>query len=292
VREAVGYARLVGAQTYHQLHEVYRALRLVVNCFQPSLKLQAKVPKGEQVRRVYDVAQTPLQRLLASGVLSEARQRALRERVQQIDPLALSEHLDALRYALWCGAHMPPAVEASGGAWPLLGFSLAACMPVSLLTPEEGSEWTGHQETPSSSEETPALLQAHPELTSTQILQEIGRQAPSRAVSTPMETLLHDLDTTHPPLRASWEDPWPPELIQGDPSESLSMEPHLPERAVSEASQSSVLAHPLLSLPRFRRVSPGWSRGECLLFLRNVTLHDGCAPIFCAQQISTAKMIR
>jgi hypothetical protein len=100
VREAVGCARLVGVQAYQQLREVYQAQRLVVNCFQPSLKLQEKVPKGEQVRRVHDVAQTPLQRLLASGVLSETRQRALRDRVQQIDPLALSEHLDALRHAL------------------------------------------------------------------------------------------------------------------------------------------------------------------------------------------------
>jgi hypothetical protein len=71
VRGAVGFARLVGVQVYHQLREVYRALRLVVNCFQPSIKLQAKISKGEQVRRVYDVAQTPLQRLQASGVLPE-----------------------------------------------------------------------------------------------------------------------------------------------------------------------------------------------------------------------------
>jgi hypothetical protein len=32
VREAVGHARLVGVQAYHQLREVYRALQLVVNC--------------------------------------------------------------------------------------------------------------------------------------------------------------------------------------------------------------------------------------------------------------------
>jgi hypothetical protein len=107
VREAVGCERLVGMRAYYQLREVYRALRLVVNCFQPSLKLRTKIPKGEQVRRVYDVAQTPLQRLLASGVLPEDRQHDLRERVQQIDPLALSEQLDALRHALWCGAHLP-----------------------------------------------------------------------------------------------------------------------------------------------------------------------------------------
>ncbi len=143
VRKAVGHTRL-GVQAYHQLREVYRALRLVVNCFQPSLKLQAEVPKGDRVRQVYDAAQTPLQRLLASGVLPEDRQRALRERVQQIDPLVLSEQLDALR---------PPAVVADGRAWPQLRFSLAACTSGSLPTCEEGPERTDHQEAPSSSEE-------------------------------------------------------------------------------------------------------------------------------------------
>ena len=145
VREAVGHARLVGVQAYSQLREVYRALRLVVNCFQPSLKLQATVPKGEQVHRVYDAAQTPLQRLLASGVLPEDGQRDLRERVQQIDPLALSEYLDALRHALWCVAHLPTTVAADGPAGPHLHFSLAACTSVPRLPPEKRSEWTDHQ---------------------------------------------------------------------------------------------------------------------------------------------------
>src|SRR6266536_1769228 len=168
-----------------------------------SLKLQAKISKGEQMRRVYDVAQTPLQRLLASGVLPEDRQRALRERVQQIDPLALSEHLDTLRHALLYGAHLPPLVSADGRAWPQLRFSLAACTSVPLPTSEEEPEQTDYQEAPSSSEDilswlhTPhgpfagvweeilSLLQAHPEWTSAQILQEIGRQAPDRTVSAP-----------------------------------------------------------------------------------------------------------
>lgn len=126
VREAVGYARLVGVQAYDQLGEVYRALRLVVNCFQPSLKLQAKVPMGEQVRRVYDAAQTPLQRLLASGVLSQARQSELSRRVEQIDPLALSEYLDVLRCALLCGTHTTAAHGEGKFVLPLLRFSLLA----------------------------------------------------------------------------------------------------------------------------------------------------------------------
>ena len=42
VCQVVGYDRLVGEQAYRQLTELYRALRLYVNCFQPSMKLQAK----------------------------------------------------------------------------------------------------------------------------------------------------------------------------------------------------------------------------------------------------------
>ena len=75
------------------------------------MKLQAKVYQGERVHRVYDVAQTPLQRLLTSGVLSEDRQRELSAQVQQLDPLALSEHLDALRHALLCCARLHSLVS-------------------------------------------------------------------------------------------------------------------------------------------------------------------------------------
>ena len=106
------------------------------------------------------------------GVLSEDRQRDLREWVRQIDPLALSERLDALRYALLCGA--------DGRAWhqprsPLWG----ALYSVPLPAPEEEPEWTGHREAPSSGKE-------------------IGHQALERAAAAPVETLLHGLGTIHP----------------------------------------------------------------------------------------------
>jgi hypothetical protein len=150
VRRAVGCARLVGGQAYQQLREVYRVLRLVVNCFQPSLKLQARVHQGERVRREYDVAQTPLQRLLASGVLSEDRQRNLRERVQQLDPLRLSERLDALRGALLTGA--------DGPASPQPGLSLPPCTSVPMPASAREPERTGHQEAPSSSKQIGRLV--------------------------------------------------------------------------------------------------------------------------------------
>jgi len=148
VREVVGCARLVGVQAYQQLREVYRALRLLVNYFQPSLKLQAKVPRGDRVRRVYDTAQTPLQRLLASGVLSKTLQRDLIERVEQIDPLALSEHLDVLRYALMCGVHTIATGSEGEFVLPLLRFSLLACTSGPLPVSEERPAQADHCEEP------------------------------------------------------------------------------------------------------------------------------------------------
>ena len=261
VREAVGRARLVGVQAYQQLREVYRALRLVVNCFQPSLKLLAKVPKGEQVRLVYDVAQTPVQRLLASGVLSQSRQRELSKRIEQIDPLAT--RVSSLMSCGTRGSRGTHTTAADGTVefvLPLLLFSLLACpLPVS----EEGPVQAGHGEGSVSRDEIVnwprptydpvasvwekilALVQTHPEWKSTQILQEIGHQTPECVVSAPIETLMHGDGTIRPLLRADWQDPWPAELIQRDHPEPLPTEPYLLEEAVSEASQHPAQTQPM-----------------------------------------------
>jgi hypothetical protein len=179
------------------------------------MKLQAKVYQGERVRRVYDIAQTPLQRLLASGVLSEDRQRELSAQVQQLDPLVLSEHLDALRHALLCCARLRSLVSADGPALLQLPFALKACMSVPLPPSEEEPERIGTQEAPLCSEKILSLLQAQPDWTSIQILQRIGYQAPERVVSAPMEMLIHGLVTIRSQLRASGEDLQTPELIRG-----------------------------------------------------------------------------
>lgn len=94
VRRAVGRKRLEGGQAYESLGKVYGVLRLVVNGFQSSVKLREIISSGNQVRRVYDVAQTPLERVLRSGVFSEARQQEVTTWFQHLDPLALSELLE------------------------------------------------------------------------------------------------------------------------------------------------------------------------------------------------------
>jgi integrase/recombinase XerD len=100
VRQVVGYDRLEGEAAYRQLGEVYQALRLYVNGFQPSMKLQAKQYDGRKVRRVYDAAKTPLQRLLLSQVLPASKEHELQHVAQVLDPLRLFHHLQDLQQAL------------------------------------------------------------------------------------------------------------------------------------------------------------------------------------------------
>jgi hypothetical protein len=88
VRQVIGYARLEGERAYQQLREVYQALRLYINGFQPSMKLQAKHDDGRKVRRIYDGVKTPLQRLLLAGVLPASKEQEIAASSPGIRPTA------------------------------------------------------------------------------------------------------------------------------------------------------------------------------------------------------------
>jgi hypothetical protein len=101
VRQLVGYDRFEGERAYRQLDELYRAVRLYVNFSQPSMKLRTKIRTGSRVRRMYGPAQTPFQRVLASGVLDAASERRLRAVYRALDPVRLLNQLESLQEALW-----------------------------------------------------------------------------------------------------------------------------------------------------------------------------------------------
>ncbi len=88
-------------RAYRQLAELYRAVRLYVNFFQPSMKLRTKTRTGSRVRRTYGPAQTPFQRVLASGVLDAASQRRLKAVYRALDPVRLLHQFETLQEALW-----------------------------------------------------------------------------------------------------------------------------------------------------------------------------------------------
>src|SRR5438067_13572087 len=133
----VGYDRFMGEHAYRQLTELYRALRLYVNCFQPSMKLLSKQRDGKKVRYVYDPAKTPLQRLLLSGVLLAQKQQELFEVAQALDPIRLFRQLEQLQQAVFrCAVNCSPVISLISSA-PIRVFSVDDCIVGKL--PEERS---------------------------------------------------------------------------------------------------------------------------------------------------------
>ena len=101
VRKLIGYDRFEGLRAYKQLAELYRALRLYVNFFQPSMKLKKKIRKSHRVYRQYYSAETPFRRLIDSNSVEIKDLDKLNKIVHDLDPIRLLKQLDTLQDALW-----------------------------------------------------------------------------------------------------------------------------------------------------------------------------------------------
>jgi len=102
------YDRFASRAAYAQLARVYQLARRHVNFFQPVEKLVRKIRDGARVQRVYDRAQTPYQRLCATGVLTPANRQELEALYQSLNPLKLQRDLDAALEHLWTLAAPDP----------------------------------------------------------------------------------------------------------------------------------------------------------------------------------------
>ncbi len=123
-----------------QLTELYRALRLYVNCFQPSMKLLSKQRDGKKVRHVYDPAKTPLQRLLLPGILPAHKQQELLEVAQALDPNRLLHQLEQLQQAVFrCAISGSPVISPIPSA-PIRVFSVERCMTEKLPVEESAPD--------------------------------------------------------------------------------------------------------------------------------------------------------
>ncbi|MCZ7570928.1 MAG: ISNCY family transposase [Ardenticatenaceae bacterium] len=111
VRQLVGYDRCEGERAYRQLTELYRAVRLYVNFFQPSMKLHTKRREGSPVRRTYAAAQTPFQRLQQAKILTTEQEERLTAISQALDPVRLRRQLHPLQDALWQHAVVTPSAS-------------------------------------------------------------------------------------------------------------------------------------------------------------------------------------
>jgi len=100
-RKLIGYDRYCSKAAYEQGQRLYEPLRLYVNFFQPVSKLVSKEREGAKVRKRYDVAQTPYQRLLKSGVLEPAQVEPLAQLYASLNPVRLQAEIEEALEALW-----------------------------------------------------------------------------------------------------------------------------------------------------------------------------------------------
>ena len=95
VRKLLGWDRYDSPEAVAAINDLYRnELRLMMNLFQPSVKLLRKTRVGARLRRVYDRPQTPLDRLVASGAGDPAKVQALLRLRARLDPFALAETIE------------------------------------------------------------------------------------------------------------------------------------------------------------------------------------------------------
>ncbi len=101
VRQYFGDLRLDTPGQIAAASALYERMWIYYNLFQPVMHLSAKTVQGDRVRRKWDKAQTPYQRLLATGVLSQEQQARLQALYEQTNPLLLREEIYTGLAALW-----------------------------------------------------------------------------------------------------------------------------------------------------------------------------------------------
>jgi len=105
------------------------------------MKLLKKERRGSRVQRYYDAAQTPLQRLLASGHLDKAAEKHLKRVFRTLDPVRLLQQIQTLQDALWRHAVQTELQTANGHSNPIsahITFDVQACMPAVTLASNGG----------------------------------------------------------------------------------------------------------------------------------------------------------
>ena len=107
VRRLIGYDRYNSRVALEVLNRIYELTRLYINFFQPVMKLVSKSRHGAKVYKVYDIAQTPYQRLLRSGVLTEAKRQELATIYYGLHPVLLLKQINENLEKLWATAHYP-----------------------------------------------------------------------------------------------------------------------------------------------------------------------------------------
>ncbi len=106
VRKLLGWERYDTARAVEAMNDLYgQEWRLWMNVFQPSVKLLRKVRVGARVRRVYDAARSPLERVQQSGEGEVEALTQLRTQQANLDPFELNGRIEEKLAAIYELAH-------------------------------------------------------------------------------------------------------------------------------------------------------------------------------------------
>jgi len=95
VRQYVGYDRFENPMQLEVLNDLYsNDLNNFINYFIPSVKLIAKERQGSKIKKKYDKAKTPYQRLCESKYIDQDKKRELHKILNTLDPFKLQENIN------------------------------------------------------------------------------------------------------------------------------------------------------------------------------------------------------
>lgn len=96
LRNFLGYQRYDTQEQLIIIKQLLKVVELYVNFFQPSRKLTSKTRIGARVKKSYDEAQTPYQRLLKSGILDQQNQIQLHTLYDSLNPVQLQREMSKI----------------------------------------------------------------------------------------------------------------------------------------------------------------------------------------------------
>jgi hypothetical protein len=96
IRKMIGYGRFETYKQFDLIQRIESLLAFYQNYFQPSQKLISKIRIGAKVKKKYDIAQTPAQRLLSRKDTPKDTKKLLKDTFKQLNPVALLRSINQL----------------------------------------------------------------------------------------------------------------------------------------------------------------------------------------------------
>lgn len=101
VRKVVGYMRYDTEEELELMNELWDVVDRYENYFQPVMKLVKKEREGSRIRRRYERAKTPYQRVVENERISEEVKEKVREEYDKLNPVKLKREIMRLQNKLF-----------------------------------------------------------------------------------------------------------------------------------------------------------------------------------------------